>query len=257
MRLYKISHILVTLLLFGGVLNTQLTFASEQLRTDAQLHEANLAFSGQEYERAITLYSQLIDTNGYSANLLFNLANSYAQLGKTGQAVLNYQRAHRLAPGDPDIIRNMEVVSKQAGLFEEEQPVLEKLRDYFTFNQWCMAILSGLILLSLISAGSFFLKSRTNAVTAATILISCGIIVCSAAAYFSYSTYNSAVVLTQSNIRISPFEQATSNGSIQAGRLVKIRKEHQQFYLIQEENDRSGWLPKTAVEFITPAAPLQ
>src|ERR1700719_3103831 len=46
----------------------------------------------------------------YSADGLYNLANSYARAGKPGLAVLNYERAALLAPDDADINANLEYV---------------------------------------------------------------------------------------------------------------------------------------------------
>src|SRR5579859_6411322 len=50
----------------------------------------------------------------YSADGLYNLANSYARAGKPGLAVLNYERAALLAPGDADINANLEYVRASA-----------------------------------------------------------------------------------------------------------------------------------------------
>jgi Flp pilus assembly protein TadD len=46
----------------------------------------------------------------YSADGLYNLANSYARDGKPGLAVLSYERAALLAPDDPDINANLAYV---------------------------------------------------------------------------------------------------------------------------------------------------
>src|ERR1700727_796497 len=50
----------------------------------------------------------------YSADGLYNLANSYARSGKPGLAVLSYERAALLAPGDSDINANLEYVRASA-----------------------------------------------------------------------------------------------------------------------------------------------
>src|SRR5215472_9390436 len=50
----------------------------------------------------------------YSADELYNLANSYARAGKPGFAVLNYERAALLAPDDADISANLEHVRASA-----------------------------------------------------------------------------------------------------------------------------------------------
>src|SRR5579864_7722360 len=50
----------------------------------------------------------------YSADGLYNLANSYARAGKPGLAVLNYERASLLAPNDGDINANLDYVRSSA-----------------------------------------------------------------------------------------------------------------------------------------------
>src|ERR1700748_1048544 len=56
----------------------------------------------------------------YSADGLYNLANSYARAGKPGLAVLNYERALLLAPGDADIRANLEYVRSSARVSTEQ-----------------------------------------------------------------------------------------------------------------------------------------
>src|SRR6266852_5690075 len=50
----------------------------------------------------------------FSADGLYNLANSYARAGKPGLAVLNYERAWLLAPDDADINANLDYVRASA-----------------------------------------------------------------------------------------------------------------------------------------------
>ena len=57
-----------------------------------------------------------IASSGYSAAALFNQANAYARDGKTGLAILNYERARLLAPDDADIAANLHFVRAKAGL---------------------------------------------------------------------------------------------------------------------------------------------
>lgn len=249
----KTSLMLFLVLLTGSVVTNQVSAAPSQ--SAASLQQANVAFNAQKYTLAVQLYSKLIEENGYSANALFNLANSYAQMGDTGRAVVNYHRAHRLAPGDPDIQRNLELVTRHAGLFEEEQPMMEKIVNTFTFNQWCTGILLGLLLLSALSATSFFYGKHRNSITTAKTVLTIVLLLCMTVAYRSYQAYDDGVVITNSQLKISPFDQAASNGSIQQGRLVKILKEHQQFYLVEKKQKQTGWLPKSVVEHITPGQP--
>ena len=111
--------ILLVFLLSG--LFSQSCFA-DATQQKGLLQQANNAYHERDYDLAVKIYEQLINENGYSAGILYNLANTYAQKGETGRAIVNYQRARLLAPGDPDIKGNLEVVNKKAGLFDDEQP---------------------------------------------------------------------------------------------------------------------------------------
>jgi hypothetical protein len=60
-------------------------------------------------------------TSGYSAATLYNAATARAREGKVGAAILNYERARLLAPSDPDIAANLQLVREHAGLSESTQ----------------------------------------------------------------------------------------------------------------------------------------
>ena len=64
---------------------------------------ANTAYINSDYHRAIDAYRQLILRGYASDKLYYNLANAYFKVGRYGKAILYYNRALRLAPGDADI----------------------------------------------------------------------------------------------------------------------------------------------------------
>ena len=70
--------------------------------------EADSAYVDGNYQRAIELYSQLLE-KGVSAELYYNLGNSYYRMEDITQAILAYERALRLSPGDSDIRFNLQM----------------------------------------------------------------------------------------------------------------------------------------------------
>jgi tetratricopeptide (TPR) repeat protein len=60
------------------------------------------AYRNQDYKRSIELYETLVasglEENRESAQLYFNLGNAYFRDHQLGKAILNYERAHLLAP---------------------------------------------------------------------------------------------------------------------------------------------------------------
>ncbi|MDR2467055.1 MAG: tetratricopeptide repeat protein [Prevotellaceae bacterium] len=85
-----------------------LTAASES--ADSIWTKANDAYSKGEYSEAAQAYERILSEAGESAELYYNLGNAYFKQNLIGQARLNYERAHRLDPGDPDIRHNLDFV---------------------------------------------------------------------------------------------------------------------------------------------------
>jgi len=70
---------------------------------------ANQYYQQENYEQAIYHY-ELILKNGYeNSELYYNLGNAYFRFGNIGKAILNYERAKRLAPLNDDIRHNLEI----------------------------------------------------------------------------------------------------------------------------------------------------
>lgn len=209
---------------------------------DDLFHKATRAYSAGEYQLAIDSFESLA-ADGLSSTLLYNLANSYAQAGQTGMAILNYEKASRLAPGDSDIRGNLELLRKEKGLFQEEQTITQRFVGFLGLNQWTILALCGFVLLALIlllpSSLSMKRSSRRIVVGVCLLLtMSAGM-----GMYGQVRHYRDAVVVVaDARLRISPFESAASTGSIQEGRLLTPLQTHNNYVLVKDETGRSGWL---------------
>lgn len=243
------------LVLFFTLFSWQYSLADDT-QNKALLEEANSAYHERDYELAIKLYEQLIAANGYSAKVLYNLANTYAQNGETGKAVLNYQRARLLNPGDPDITGNLEVVNKKAGLFDEERPFFNKLTNSLTFNQWCgVGLFTFAFFVAATAAVLFFPRFKNTARSTAALCFLLTVLSIYLAA-ISYHPYLSGVIIqAEAALLISPHEKASTNGSIREGRLVRLLKEYNDFRYVEDTSGRTGWVAKQAVEAIRPNSP--
>lgn len=69
---------------------------------------ADSAYARQQYQQAIKDYQELLHT-GVNADLYYNLGNAYYRMDNITRAVLNYERALLLAPGDRDIRFNLQI----------------------------------------------------------------------------------------------------------------------------------------------------
>lgn len=69
--------------------------------------EADSAYMAKDYDKAISLYRAVMDEQGYSAPLLFNLGNAYYQMSDYGRAMVCYLHARRLDPRNVEINANI------------------------------------------------------------------------------------------------------------------------------------------------------
>ena len=71
--------------------------------------EADEAYQKEKFSEAASLYEEILQTQGESADIYYNLGNVYFKLKNTAKAVLNYERALLLNPGDADIRFNLDM----------------------------------------------------------------------------------------------------------------------------------------------------
>ena len=218
---------------------------------DNLLQQGNEAYSRGEYDQAIVYYQELTASAGLSASVLYNMANSYTHLGEIGRAVLNYERALRLAPGDPDIAGNLELVRKESGLFAGEYSGAERFFRILELNVWTKLIV--LILASFTAFRLIALRHRFSTKVSSGIWVSCFLLLglCITSVVYRYQNFNPAVVVARdARLLISPFESSASVGAIQEGRLVYPEKEHGDYTLVTDETKRKGWIARNSLETV-------
>lgn len=71
------------------------------------LHEGDSLYQKKEYTNALKVYQQVSQEKGISAALLYNMGNAAVQSDRYGDAMIYYQRAIVLEPGNFDIRHNI------------------------------------------------------------------------------------------------------------------------------------------------------
>ena len=229
---------------------TQVTWAGENMDKSSLYQSASAAYSRGDYKTAIEEF-ELLSRSGLSAPLLYNLANSYAQDGQSGRAILNYERALRLASGDSDIRGNLELVRKEQGLFQEEKSFAQSFVTVLGLNQWTALAGTAFVLFAIVLLLPVFfsLKQTTRFVLAAGCLFLTTVSMFAVVSRYEH-WHDGVVVVDDARLRVSPFSSAASIGTIQEGRVLQMGKSHGNYFLIEDETGRSGWLAADAFESI-------
>src|ERR1051326_2790731 len=74
---------------------------------------ANQLYDAGKFAAAAAVYEKL---EPKTAHVYYNLGNAWFRQGKMGLAVLNYERARRLAPRDPDLLANLKCAEQRRGV---------------------------------------------------------------------------------------------------------------------------------------------
>ena len=100
-KIFTVSAILLFLL-------SSLT-AYTQEKKDEIFRQGISYFSSGNYSQALEQWNDLYNTGYRSAELEYNIGNAYFKLNNIPAAVLFYERAHLLKPGDEDINYNLQI----------------------------------------------------------------------------------------------------------------------------------------------------
>jgi hypothetical protein len=218
----------------------------------ASLDEANRSYSEGHYADAVADFETLARSHGWSAPLLYDLANAYAQEGNVGLSVLNYERAQVLAPRDPDIAANLAYVRTKAGLPAPVQLWYQRLARTFSLTTWTLFAVSGFWL-----ACVAFLVGRKWRVRrlfpAAAFAALVGVSTLAAAVVLDRDLDHAVVVERKSApVRVSPFDTAASEVALSEGEDVSIIGHHGDFVRVRDGQGRKGWIQSAAVQVVVP-----
>jgi hypothetical protein len=118
------SRVAAAVLVSGVALVAAIWFSGREdvpvARLQRQFREAGRAYAEGRMPEAVRLYEEMVRGGFASVEVFFNLGNAHIKEGRLGSAVLNYRKAWRLAPRDPDIRANLRLALQAAGASEAD-----------------------------------------------------------------------------------------------------------------------------------------
>ena len=99
----------ILLLAFPLILVAQENATDINVSVPANKSVGDSAYVNGNYADAISVYEHLLKNAGESAELHYNLGNAYYKAGNVPKAILAYERASLLNPGDEDIVFNLQL----------------------------------------------------------------------------------------------------------------------------------------------------
>ena len=224
--------------------------------------EGDSAYMRNDYASAIQIYESLLK-KGEAAEIYYNLGNSYYKADDIAKAILNYERALLLQPGNADIRANLEIArSKTIDKVVSVPDIffvawVKSLINCLSVDAWAKLGIVFFILL-LISFSLFFLskqivwkKSGFIAGIAFLFLVALSNIFASEQKS-ELMNRNKAIILSPSvTVRSTPSESGTSLFILHEGHKIEVKDNSmREWKEIRLEDGKVGWVPTSAIEVI-------
>lgn len=214
---------------------------------------ANTAFAQGKYSEAARGYESIISQQGWSGPLLFNLANAQQRDGRPGQAILNYERAALLAPGDPDIAANLHLARQKAGVAEEPRSLFAGVTQLLPLNGcFCVAAVA-LFLLAVTLPLKQLRPGMRPALNWGNVPAAFALALAVMAIAIQWPDLHRAVVIVpETTAGVSPVTMAQPLFKLRAGEVVRLKQAHGAFALIENCAGHEGWVKASAVARVIP-----
>jgi tetratricopeptide (TPR) repeat protein len=224
--------------------------------------QAEDLYQQERYAEAIEIYESIHASGVEDGVLYYNLGNAYFKAGRLGFAILSYERAVKLLPGDEDARANLSFAGAlvSGGL---EPPPLPLAIGWVVdlYRRVAPGVLAQVLSLSFLIGGSavtLLLLDRWPSFRTATLvaLAGSGVMALLAGASLvakvrAESNRVEAVVVTENAyVRSGPGESSPRLAEIHEGLKVRILGERDGFLQVSLANGLTGWVPREQVERI-------
>ena len=233
----------------------------EEQKLDA-FAKGNAYYAQANYKEAIAAYQQLLEADEASVAVYFNLGNAYYKMDEIPAAILNYEKAYKLAPNDADVQVNLQLANQRITDKIESVPpfFLSQWWHNFilacylnTWSAWGVALftMGFLALIIYLFAQALGVKKAAFYTGISCLIIGLACLIAAVAQYQYLNKHQEAILFTGAvNVKSEPNPQAKTLFVIQEGLKVRIAERHADWLRIALPNGDEGWIVKNDVKEI-------
>lgn len=223
---------------------------------------ADSAYIKGDYASAISMYEDILN-KGVSDVIYYNLGNSYYKSGNIARAILNYERAYLLNPGDADIRFNLNMARSKTidKSYDENEFFLvtwfSSIQNLLGTDGWARAAIVFFVIF-LIMIGLYVIGQKLLIRKIGFIGMIISLILVVVANIFAFNhkqsqlEQKSAIVMAPSvTVKSTPDVSGTDLFILHEGHKVTIKDATMKAWCeIQLEDGSIGWLPVDVIEVI-------
>lgn len=231
----------------------------DQANTLMKLAEDN--YTEGNYTEALAIYDSLnVEFSG--TTLIYNIGNCYFKLGDVPHAILFFERALRLAPGDEDVLSNLRLAREQIVDRVNAPEAFSLGSGWSRFragadpDQWARYALWSVLAIFVCLAGALYIKHRMIrrllfALSAVALIASITMISFAAYRHMEISDTSQAIILSPKvDVRSEPREGSTILFVLHKGTKVDMLQQRNGWTEVSLPNGTVGWMPPATLEQI-------
>ena len=247
----NIIYILLVLTSFGFAQNNQL------------FEKANTLYNNEQYNEAILVYDQILNTQQHSVDLYFNKGNAHYKLNNIAPSIYFYEKALQLSPNDKDVenniafARNMTVdaidIIPEAGLSK----LIKNITNTLNFDDWAKAsviLVFCFVILFLVYYFAYTSFKKRIAFIGSLMTL----FLCCVALLFAFHKYNldkknkPAIVFAQeSKVKSEPNLRSEESFRLHEGTKVQILDTVNSWKKIKLTDGKTGWIASEDIKMLT------
>lgn len=247
----KTKIIVLTLILLLAISN----LATASNNYNSLFFKGNDFYQQGQYQKAITSYQKILEKGYANGQLYYNLANAYYRQGEEGLALVNYLRARRYIPSDPDLRSNLDYLMQNTQLDQTSDDWYRGFIYWLTGKitsrglAWLSSILLTIIVI-LVLLRLYILKEISLQLPLAGLLLLfiissllTGIVV-----HRMHGNEIAIVVQKEAISRFEPSEQGEAHYHLPIGAAVEIKEVNDGWAQIRRDDGKRGWIKKDLIE---------
>ena len=226
-----------------------------------QLFEEATAFYNQgEYTKAAENYLKILENKEHSAELYFNLGNTYYKLNKIAPSIYYYEKALLLRPNDPDIRNNLAYAQNMTLDAIEPLPqttiskMYHQLTTYLSFDQWAYVAVGFMMLFVCCYIAYYYFRfsAQKRIAFISSLVFLLLTVVAVMLAYVQFSNFKSeqpAIVFSEEvGIKSEPNNRGQAIFTLHAGTKVNVLEQLNDWKKIAIADGTTGWIPSEAIK---------
>ncbi len=218
----------------------------------------NSAYEQGEFEQAIAEYEKILNADGVSTALHYNLGCAYFNQKSYGKAILHFEKARQLSPRDVDVLHNLrfsKLFLKDRFELPESMPLVvwfNEFRQSFSLAElrlWELIMFS-ILILGIISYRLLQSRSAGRVILIATYVV--GILFLLSAGWLgdrilSLEDQRAVLLVKKANVSSAPLVGSGTLFVIHEGTSAEILNTTDSWYEIRLPDGKTGWIMHEAV----------